>query len=66
MILVGEVLYVESLGVDVNQYILFKYSQKVKYADTDKSGGVNKNERYAAVNKLDVDGKVKEKLKGLI
>ena len=65
-LLVGEMAYIESLGVDISKYILFKYAKKVDYADKDNSGGVSKKEKYTAVDNLDVDKKAKEKLKGLI
>ena len=51
---VGRIAYLKSQGIDVKSYVLYKYSTKAKYADTDGSGGVSKKERREAISKLDI------------
>jgi len=49
-------------GVSVDIYLVAKEMFKKKYADTDKSGGVSKAEKYDAIDNLDTSESVKSVL----
>lgn len=51
----AKISYIESLGVDVAEYLLYKKATSVKYADTDGSGYVSKKEKREALENMDID-----------
>ena len=57
---IARIAYMKSQGIDVGDYLLYKIATSKKYADTDKSGGVSKKEKEAAVREMDIDEKIKK------
>ena len=51
--------YMQSVGVDIHEYLLFKKATSNSYADTDESGNVDKSEKKKAINNIDIDSKSK-------
>lgn len=60
---IARVAYMKSLGIDVGEYLLYKIATSEKYADTNKSGGVNTDEKEAAIDNLDLDSDTKDYFK---
>ena len=56
---IARIAYMKSIGIDVGEYLLYKIATSKKYADKDNSGGVTKEEKKKAVNKMDLDNKTK-------
>ncbi len=56
---IARISYMKSVGIDVGEYLLYKIATSKKNADTDKSGGVSKAEKSAAVREMDIDQKIK-------
>ena len=57
---ISRILYMKSIGIDVHEYLLYKISTNKKHADTNKSGGVDKKEKQAAIEKMDLDSDAKD------
>ena len=51
----AKIAYIESLGIDVAEYLLCKKAMSEKYADTDNSGGVSKKEKREALDNVDIE-----------
>ena len=60
----ARISYMKSIGIDVNEYLLYKIATSKKYADTNNSGGVSKSEKTAAINKMDLDENAKRFFNG--
>ena len=56
---IARIAYMKSIGIDVGEYLLYKISTNEKHADKDKSGGVSKQERNAAIREMEIDEKIK-------
>lgn len=52
---IAQYAYLQSIGIDLHKYLLYKLSASAKYADTDGSGGVSKTEKKEALNNMDID-----------
>ncbi len=57
---IARIVYMKSQGVDVHEYLLYKKATSQKYADKDKSGGVNKSEKQEAIKRMDLSDDVKD------
>lgn len=56
---IAQYAYLQSIGIDLHKYLLYKLSASAKYADTDGSGGVSKTEKKEALNNMDIDEKTR-------
>ena len=56
---VAKIKYMQSLGIDTHEYLLYKMATSATYADTDNSGGVSNAEKRAAIKEMDIDNKSK-------
>ncbi|MBQ3181648.1 MAG: hypothetical protein IJB50_02705, partial [Clostridia bacterium] len=56
---IARIAYMKSIGIDVGEYLLYKIATNEKHADKDKSGGVSKQERNAAIREMEIDEKIK-------
>ncbi len=55
--------YLQSKGIDLHEYLLYKMATSEKYADEDDSGGVSKAEKKKAVDNMDVDEKTRKQIR---
>lgn len=55
--------YLQSKGIDLHEYLLYKMATSKKYADNDDSGGVSKSEKKKAVENMDVDEKTRRQIR---
>lgn len=55
--------YLQSKGIDLHEYLLYKMATSKKYADKDDSGGVSKAEKKKAVENMDVDEKTRRQIR---
>lgn len=60
---IGKYAYLQSIGIDLHKYLLYKISTSAKYADTDNSGGVSKAEKEEALDKMDIDDKTRQQIR---
>lgn len=56
---IAQYAYLQSIGIDLHKYLLYKLSASAKYADTDGSGGVSKTEKKETLNNMDIDEKTR-------
>lgn len=57
---IARISYMKSIGIDVNEYLLYKIAVSEKYADKDGDECVSKNERKEAIRDSDLDSNAKE------
>lgn len=55
--------YLQSKGIDLHEYLLYKMATSEKYADKDNSGGVSNAEKKKAVENMDVDEKTRRQIR---
>lgn len=60
---IAQYAYLQSIGIDLHKYMLYKLSASAKYADTDGSGGVSKTEKKEALNNMDIDEKTRRQIR---
>nr|DAY78367.1 MAG TPA: PolyVal Metallopeptidase superfamily domain [Caudoviricetes sp.] len=60
---IAQYAYLQSIGIDLHKYLLYKLSASAKYADTDGSGGVSKTEKKEALNNMDIDEKTRRQIR---
>lgn len=60
---IAQYAYLQSIGIDLHKYLLYKMSVTEKYADTDNSGGVSKTEKKEALNNMDIDEKTRRQIR---
>lgn len=60
---IAQYAYLQSIGIDLHEYLLYKLSASAKYADTDGSGGVSKAEKKEALNNMDIDEKTRRQIR---
>lgn len=60
---IAQYAYLQSIGIDLHKYLLYKMSVTEKYADTDNSGGVSKTEKKEALNNMDIDKKTQRQIR---
>lgn len=60
---IAQYAYLQSIGIDLHEYLLYKLSASAKYADTDGSGGVSKTEKKEALNNMDIDEKTRRQIR---
>lgn len=60
---IAQYAYLQSIGIDLHKYLLYKLSASAKYADTDGSGGVSKAEKKEALNNMDIDEKTRRQIR---
>ena len=58
--------YLQSKGIDLHEYLLYKMATSEKYADEDDSGGVSKAEKKKAVDNMDVDEKTRQQIRSYL
>lgn len=60
---IAQYAYLQSVGIDLHKYLLYKMSVTEEYADTDGSGGVSKAEKGEALNNMDIDEKTRRQIR---
>ena len=60
---IAQYAYLQSVGIDLHKYLLYKLSASAKHADTDGSGGVSKTEKKEALNNMDIDEKTRRQIR---
>lgn len=60
---IAQYAYLQSIGIDLHKYLLYKMSVTEEYADTDGSGGVSKAEKGEALNNMDIDEKTRRQIR---
>ena len=60
---IAQYAYLQSVGIDLHKYLLYKMSVTEEYADTDGSGGVSKAEKSEALNNMDIDEKTRQQIR---
>ena len=60
---IAQYAYLQSIGIDLHKYLLYKLSASAKYADTDGSGGVSKTEKKEALNNMDIDENTRRQIR---
>jgi|GEM_PF-4536960 len=60
---IAQYAYLQSIGIDLHKYLLYKLSASAKYVDTDGSGGVSKTEKKEALNNMDIDEKTRRQIR---
>ena len=60
---IAQYAYLQSIGIDLHKYLLYKMSVTEKYADTDNSCGVSKTEKKEALNNMDIDEKTRRQIR---
>lgn len=60
---IAQYAYLQSIGIDLHKYLLYKMSVTEKYADTNNSGGVSKTEKKEALNNMDIDEKTRRQIR---
>lgn len=60
---IAQYAYLQSVGIDLHKYLLYKMSVTEEYADTDGSGGVSKTEKKEALNNMDIDEKTRRQIR---
>lgn len=60
---IAQYAYLQSVGIDLHKYLLYKMSVTEEYADTDGSGGVSKAEKGEALNNMDIDEKTRQQIR---
>lgn len=60
---IAQYAYLQSIGIDLHKYLLYKMSVTEKYADTDNSGGVSKAEKKETLNNMDIDEKTRRQIR---
>ena len=58
--------YLQSKGIDLHEYLLYKMAISKKYADEDDSGGVSKVEKKKALKNMDVDEKTRQQIRSYL
>lgn len=58
--------YLQSKGIDLHEYLLYKMATSEKYADEDDSSGVSKAEKKKAVDNMDVDEKTRQQIRSYL
>ena len=51
----AKIAYIESLGIDIAEYLLCEKAMSQKYADTDNSGDVSEKEKREALDNVDIE-----------